>query len=121
MEQLLPALEALNVRLIAHKAKQARLPASMASAIVDNAAWSKKPETALAVKGIEYAAPKVAAKWLTRFGVPSGSQDEIVLATSLITLVTSQALILKRLDKLIEVANVPAAKPKGKTPSDQKS
>lgn len=110
-EQLVPTLEDLSVQQIAGKAQEAKLPAELVKEIEHDAKWSD-----LAKKGLIMSGPKVSAKWLNKFGVPSGSQDEIILVTSVGAILATHNKLLKRLNELIAAANPPSTKPPEKKP-----
>jgi len=102
-EQLLPAVENLSVEQITSRAAKARLPAEIVKEIEGEAKWSKP-----AKKALEVAGPQATAKWLNRLGISSENQAELVCGTALASILAGHALLLRRLNKLIEVANTPA-------------
>jgi len=110
-EQLLPAVEELSVNQIASRAVKARLPGEIIKEIEADAKWSTP-----AKKALEIAGPQVAAKWLNRTGISAENQPEVVLGTAVASILAGHVLLLRRLDKLIAVANVPTVKP-GQTPA----
>jgi len=101
-EQLLPAAESLSVEQITNRAVKARLPADIIEEIETEAKWSKP-----AKKALEMAGPQATAKWLNRLGISSENQAELVCGTALASILAGHALLLRRLNKLIELANVP--------------
>ena len=101
------AVEAVTVQQIATRAARARLPGELIKEIEADAKWS-----APARKALEISAPQLSAKWLNKFGVSAENQPEIVFATAVTTILASHVLLLRRLDKLIAVANVPARPPR---------
>jgi hypothetical protein len=103
-DQLIPAAEDLSVKQITSRAEKARLPADLLREIESDSKWP-----ALAKKGLEMSAPKVTAKLLNMTGVSAEHQDFVVLGTSLATIISSHALLLRKLDKLIATQTAAAA------------
>jgi len=110
-EQLLPAVEELSVNQIASRATKARLPVEMVREIETDAKWSTP-----AKKALEIAGPQVAAKWLNKTGISAENQPEVVLGTAVASILAGHVLLLRRLDKLIAVANAPTARPAPEAP-----
>jgi hypothetical protein len=105
-DQLLPAAEELTVHQITERAAKARLPGDVVHEIEASAKWP-----GLAKKGLEISAPQVTAKWLNKAGISSEYQPEITFGTALSIILANHVKLLKRLDKLIALANV-QTKPK---------
>ena len=106
-DQLVPTVEKVSVGQITRRARVARIPEEIVKVIETDAAWSPVAKTA-----IESSGPQVAAKWLTRFGISSENQHELVLGTAIVSILSSHVLIIRRLDKLAASANAPLpAKP----------
>jgi hypothetical protein len=103
-EQLIPACEEVATDGIINRAIKARLPKECIKEIEIDAKWN-----APAKKAIEISGPQVAAKWLNKSGLSAENQGEIVLLTAISSLVASHALLANRLNKLIILANTPAA------------
>ena len=101
-EQLLPAVEGLTVEQITSRAAKARLPAEIVKEIETEAKWSKPAKKALKIAG-----PQAAAKWLNRIRHQRREPGRAVCGTALASILAGHALLLRRLNKLIEVANVP--------------
>jgi hypothetical protein len=110
-EQILPAVENLTVEQIASRAREARLPLEIVKEIEADAKWNKP-----AKKALEIAGPQATAKWLNRIGISSENQAELVCGTALASILAGHALLLRRLNKLIELANIKPGQP-GATPA----
>jgi hypothetical protein len=106
VEIFLPAAEELMVNQIASRAAKARLPGDIVKEIEAEAKWS-----ASAKKGLEVSTAQVAAKWLNKAGISAEYQPEVTFLTALGRVLGGHALLLRRLDKLIALANVQPAKP----------
>ena len=105
-EQLIPTVETMTVAQVTSRAEKARLPGALVKEIEENAAWNEA-----ARKALELAGPQVAAKWMNKTGISAENQPEVVLGTAVAAIVASHVLLLRRLDKLIAVANAPTVKP----------
>jgi hypothetical protein len=110
-DELIPTCETLAVHRVATKAAQARLPGEIIRDIEKDATWNP-----LSKKTVQMSAPEVLAKYLNKLGVSSESRPEVTLLIAAGAIVTQQTLLLKRLDKLIALANVPAQPPKPEPP-----
>ena len=108
-EQLLPAIEQVTVHQVTVRAAKARLPGEIVKEFGADAKWSGP-----ARKALELSAPQLSAKWLNKLGVSADNQPEIVFATAVTSILASHVLLLRRLDKLIAVANVPVKAPEAK-------
>jgi len=105
VEQFLPAAEELMVKQITDRAVKARLTPEIVKAIQADAQW---PDPAK--KALNQNMAAVTAKYLNKLGVSSEYQAELALMTALSRICGGHILLLRRLDKLIAVANVPTAK-----------
>ena len=83
----------------------------MVREIETDAKWSTP-----AKKALEIAGPQVAAKWLNKTGISAENQPEVVLGTAVASILAGHVLLLRRLDKLIAVANAPTARPAPEAP-----
>ena len=111
VEQFLPAAEELMVKQITDRAVRSRRTPEIVKAIEADAKWYEP-----AKKALNQNAAAVTAKWLNKLGVSSEYQAELALMTALSRIFGGHMLILRRLDKLIAVANVePAKKVEGAT------
>ena len=114
VEQFLPAAEQLMVNQIAGKAAKARLPGEIIKEIQKDAQW---PEPAR--KALNLNTANLAAKWLNKFNVSAEYQAEAAFVVAMGRILGGHMLLLRRLDKLIAVANVQPPKP-GEKPEDKK-
>jgi hypothetical protein len=112
---LIPAAEELSLAQVRGKCQKARLPVEVIREIEADCKWKDQTR-----KGFEFSGPRVAAKWLNRFGVPSGTQDEIVFLTCAAIVLKSHIQVLKRLDELAAKANVPTSKTPETPPENKK-
>jgi hypothetical protein len=105
-DQLIPAAEQGLILQLASKAEKARLPGDLVRDIQQDAAWP-----AVAKKGLEMSAPRVAAKVLNATGISSQHQDFVVLLSSLTMIGGKHLQLLRRMDKIIAQQTAAAAKP----------
>jgi hypothetical protein len=105
-DQLLPTVEQLTVNQVTSRAHKAKLPVELVEEIEHDAKWN-----GAAKKALEISCPQVAAKWLNKSGISAENQAEVVLGTAIASILASHMMLLRRMDKLIAVANIPAAKP----------
>lgn len=94
--QLLPTLETMSVNQVTGKAAKAKLPGDLVVEIERDAHW---PEPAK--KALQLAGPQVAAKWLNWVGISAENQPEVICGTAIAAILAGQAMLLRRLDKLI--------------------
>ena len=106
VEQFLPAAEQLMSNQISSRARKARLPAEIVKEIEADAQWP-----ADAKKALQLNTANVTAKWLNKLGVSAEYGPEIAFMTALSRIAGGHVLVLRRLDKLIALANVQPAKP----------
>lgn len=106
VEQFLPAAEKLMANQITRRARKARLPAEIVKEIEADAQWP-----ADAKKALQLNTANVTAKWLNKLGVSAEHEPEIAFLTALSRVAGGHVLLLRRLDKLIALANVQPAKP----------
>jgi hypothetical protein len=64
-----------------------------------------------AKKALQLNTANVTAKWLNKLGVSAEYEPEIAFLTALSRVAGGHVLLLRRLDKLIALANVQPAKP----------
>jgi hypothetical protein len=102
---VIPTAEELLTGQITAQAQKARLPASELQNIERVVRW-----TPMEKKALETFCPRAAAKWLNRLHVPSGTQDEIVLATVLAKIGLRHVKLMNRLKQIAAVTNVPTSK-----------
>ena len=108
-DQLIPTVEKLCVTKISNMATQARLPGELVRDIERDATWSEPAKKALTLSG-----PQLAAKYLNKTGISAENQPEVIFFTAAITIASGHAMIMKRLEKLIVIANANAQKPETK-------
>jgi hypothetical protein len=117
-EELIPSVEQITVSKLTGKAARADLSPALLKEIEKDARWSQPAKVALATSG-----PQVAAKWLTKWGVDPSNQAEVVFCTAIGTILVSQQLLHRKLDKLIrdhQAAKNPPPQPTGKTDEQKK-
>ena len=97
---------------LASKAQKARLPGDLVRDIQHDATWP-----AVAKKGLEMSAPRVAAKVLNATGISSEHQDVVVLLSSITMIGGRHLQLLRRMDKIIAAQTAAAA---AKAPEEKK-
>jgi hypothetical protein len=105
-EELIPIAEEVTIHQLTAKAAKARLSGDLIKEIESDAKWNP-----VARKGLELSAPEVTAEVLNDLGIDSKNKAKVVLATSIGAIVAGHVKLLRRLDKIIALNNVPTVKP----------
>lgn len=100
---LVDVVEEIRADAFESKCIEAHIPAVTVKELLADRKWPDKPKT-----GVQRALARVSAKWLNRFHVPSGAQDELILVGCAAALIKHDHAAMKRLDELIAKANPPA-------------
>jgi len=102
---IIPTAEELMTGQVLNQAQKAKVPASFVREIEEAVKWTPTEK-----KALETFAPRAAAKWLNRFHVPSGTQDEIVLATVFAKIGLRHAKLMNRLKEIAATQQAATAK-----------
>jgi hypothetical protein len=102
-ENGVPLLEEMAARQIVAKAKRARLPKEIISEIERDCKWPDKSKRMLSETS-----GALAAKYLNKLGISAEYKVEVNFSIAVLNIGASHMAVLRRLDKLIAVANVTA-------------
>jgi hypothetical protein len=108
--ELIALTEELCTNALLKRAHKAHLPAEVVKEIEKDVAWAAR-----AKKLVELGASELVAKYLNESQVPLSVRPWIMISIGSLQIAVNQMKLIKRLDKLIEVANqsnpAPAAAP----------
>jgi hypothetical protein len=93
------------VNQITSRAAKAKLPGELLKEIEADAQWPGP-----AKKALQLNTANLTAKWLNKWGISAEYGPEVAFTMALGRIVAGHALLLRRLDKLIAMANAQPAK-----------